>query len=175
MTRPRLNAIIELRTEPDGSDEWVLATPEAIEQFIKRVIADDRRLRFLVNKRLRDGLVAPIQKDDLDATKAYWDECAAKSAMVLKAEYDQQHAALLRGLVCNATDNRKEIAAGIIRNWIPISQSRDALPPYRDDYSPRLARGLLGLDGQECAATKDLSDKHKELLQGYASTPAPAN
>jgi uncharacterized protein YjbI with pentapeptide repeats len=116
--------------------------------------------------RLRQGFT--IQKDDLVAIETIWRDCAANSQTVMESEYLQQHARLLRDLVCNATSDRKEIAAGITNNWI----SDD---PDRSDYSSRLARGLLGLDGKECAATKELSDLTNKRLREFAPTQIPAN
>jgi hypothetical protein len=114
---------------------------------------------------LRAGLVADIKKDDLAAIETIWRECAANSEKVERAEYDRHRADLLRDLVCDSTTYRKEIDAGIFGG-------SDA--PDRHDFVTRLARGLLGLDGKECAATKDLSDRAKEILRKVVSRPPPA-
>ena len=113
------------------------------------------------------GLVAPIQKDGLAAIETNWRNCAANSEKIVELEYLRQHADLLRGLVCNARSNRKEIAAGITNRWILSDRDR------RVDSS-LLARGLLGLDGKDCAATKDLSDQTKEQLRAFLSMPISA-
>jgi hypothetical protein len=145
-------------------------TSEAIdEHFVERVVAnvgDD--VKDEVRGRLRERLIAPIQKDDLGAMETNWRSCAANSEKVAESEYLQQHAGFLRDLVCNATAARQEIAAGIIENWISDDQDRR-------DYSSRLARGLLGLDGKECAATKEMSEETKKRLSEFASAPSPAN
>jgi hypothetical protein len=75
-------------------------------------------LKNEVRGRLREGLIAPIQKDDLAAMEANWRNCAANSEKVAESEYLQQHAGFLRDFVCNAATDRKDIAAGIIDNWI---------------------------------------------------------
>src|SRR5262244_1873790 len=121
-----------------------------------------------VREQLRARLVDDIKKEDLDTMETTWRECAANSEKVEQAEYDRQHADLLRRLVCNTPANRKEIAAGIIRNWTSDN-------PDRRDFFTRLARGLLGLDGKECAATNDLSDRYKEFLHEFLSTPTQVN
>jgi hypothetical protein len=92
------------------------------------------------------GLVAPIQKDGVSAIEMNWRNCAANSEEIVESEYLRQHADLLRGLVCNARSNRREIAAGITNGWILGDRDR------RVDSS-LLARGLLGLDGKESATT----------------------
>jgi uncharacterized protein YjbI with pentapeptide repeats len=163
-TSPKLDAAIELGPKLGQAPEPVPATPGAITDFIERAIADVSGPRKdEVREQLNAGLVADI---DLAAIETIWRECAANSEKVEQAEYDRKHADLLRDLVCDATTNRKEIAAGIIRT---------SYSPDRRVFFTRLARGLLGLDGKECAATKDLSDRDKEGLHKFVSTPAPAN
>jgi len=169
MTKPRFDAAIESSSKIGQADEPVPATPEAIAGFIERAVVDISGPRKdEVRERLRAGLVGDIKKEDLAAIETIWRECAANSEKVEHAEYDRQHADLLRDLFCDPTTNREDTAAGIIRNW----GSDD---PDRRDFFIRLARGLLGLDGRECAATKDLSDRTKECLRKFVSTPAPAH
>jgi uncharacterized protein YjbI with pentapeptide repeats len=164
-TNPKLDAAIESRARFRQA-EPVPATPEAIEDFIKRAIADlSEPRKDEVRNRLRAGLVADIKKEDLAAIETMWRECAANSEKVERAEYDRQRADLLRDLVCNSTTYRKTIDRGIFRK-------SDA--PDRHDFFVRLARGFLGLDGKECAATKDLSARAKEFLRQVASRPPPA-
>jgi hypothetical protein len=142
-------------------------------------------------------LTAPIQKDHLAAMDTTWRNCAADSEKVVESEYLQQHANFMRNLVCNATTDRKEIAAGITnnlifdqraiaagitKNWISDDQDRrdyssrlagGLLGLAGRDYSSRLAQGLLGLDGKECASTKELSEQTKARLSEFASAPLP--
>src|SRR5205807_1362059 len=95
-----------------------------IEEFIDRIVAYVPEWRkHIVRDRMRSGLVEP-EKNDTDAIAKVWRDCAADAAKVSQPEYDQKHAALLTDLVCKATDNRKEIAAGIIRNWISNDAER---------------------------------------------------
>jgi uncharacterized protein YjbI with pentapeptide repeats len=169
MIKPRFDAAIQLSSKIGQADEPIPATPEAIAGFIERAVMDISGPRKdEVRERLRARLVADIKKEDLAAMETVWRECAANSEKVEQAEYDRQHADLLRDLFCDARTNQKDVAAGIIRNW----GSDD---PDRRDFFIRLARGLLGLDGGECAATKDLSDRTKEFLRKFVSTPAPAH
>lgn len=167
MMNPKFDAAVELSHKAGQADEPVPATRDAIEGFIDRAVMDIGGPRKdAVREQLRVGLLADIKKEELAEIETKWRECAANSKNGKEAEYDRQHADLLRDLACDATSNRKEIAEGIIRNWISLDGS---------DFSTRLARGLLGLDGKECAATKELSDLHKEFLGKSVSTPAPAN
>jgi uncharacterized protein YjbI with pentapeptide repeats len=153
------------------------AEPEAIE--IEKLIAYVVSLvsNRAVGRRLREGLVAAIQKDDLAAIDTNWRDCAANSEKVAVSKYLQQHADFLGVLVCN---ERREIADGIITHWtMPLTGVRlhGVLGGENEvlHYFSRLASGLLGLDGKECAATKDLSDETKARLRRFASTPIPAN
>jgi len=164
-TNPKLDAVIGSKAQ-FRQLEPVPATPEAIAIFIERAIWDISEPRKdQVRKRLRAGLVADIKKEDLAAIETKWRECAANSEKVERAEYDRQRADLLRDLVCGSATYQKEIAARIFRKW-------DA--PDRHDFFTRLARGLLGLDGKECAATKDLGDRAIEFLRQVVSRPPPA-
>jgi hypothetical protein len=168
MIKPRFDAAVESSSKIGQADEPVPATPEAIAGFIERAVMDISAPRKdEVREQLRASLVADIKKEDLAVIETMWRECAANSEKVEQAEYDRQHADLLRGLFCDATTNREDIARGIIRNWGSDN-------PDRRDFFIRLARGLVGLDGRECAATKDLSDRTKEFLRKLVSTPAPA-
>jgi uncharacterized protein YjbI with pentapeptide repeats len=164
-TSPKLDAAVELRAKFRQA-EPVPATPEATADFIERAIADlSEPRKDEVRNRLRAGLVADIQKEDLAAIETMWRECAANSEKGERAEYDRQRADLLRDLVCNSTTHRKTIDVGIFRE-------SDA--PDRHDFFVRLARGLLGLDGKDCAATEDLNDRAKEFLRNVVSRPPPA-
>ena len=164
-TNPKFDTAIGLK-DKFRQAEPVPATPEAIADFIKRAIADlSEPRKDEVRNRLGAGLVADITKEDLATTETMWRECAANSEKIERAEYDRQRADLLRELICNSTTHRKTIDRGIFRT------SDD---PNRQEYFTRLARGLLGLDGKECAATKDLSDRAKEFLRGVVSRPSPA-
>jgi uncharacterized protein YjbI with pentapeptide repeats len=139
----------------------VSATPEALEKFIESVVAgfsnQQQKQKDAVRGILRQRLIAPI---DLAEIETNWRDCANKSQKLAETMYRQQHAELLRDLVCNASTNRKEIATGIIDIWISDKQ---------DDYSSLLARLLLGHDG--CVAIEYLSDRTRDRLREFASTP----
>jgi hypothetical protein len=107
------------------------------------------------------------RKDDLAAIEATWRECATDSTKIERAEYEREHAEFLRDLVCNAAENRKEIAAGIIKNWISVGGIRSDY--FSEHAREELARGLLGLDGKDCSATKELREEVKDYLRGRAS------
>jgi hypothetical protein len=124
--------------------------------------------RTAIARQISAWLVSTIQKDDLAKSETNWRDCAANSEKIAESDYWQQHADLLRDLVCNANTARKEIADGVIENWI-------WLVPNRRKYNSRLARGLLGRDGKDCATTQDLSDNTKARLHELESTPAGDN
>jgi uncharacterized protein YjbI with pentapeptide repeats len=154
------------------ADDSVPATPDAIAKLIERSVADiaGTNLKEQARQRMRAGLIVNPAKDDTAAIEKVWSDCEQESDKVPLKEFDEKHAALLRDLVCDATEARKAIAGGIVRNW--ISDTDD-----RRQFSARLARGLLGLDGKECPATKDLDEPTKERLRSLAaavSPPAPA-
>jgi len=129
----------------------------AIAGFIERTVMDISGPRKdEVREQLRARLVDDIKKEDLAAIETIWRECAANSEKVEQAEYDRQHADLLRRLVCNTPTNRKEIAAGIIRNWI----SED-----RRDFFNRLARSLL--DPRTCKSINGSCWTHCWTLSSF--------
>jgi len=167
--KPKFDRTIESSSKTGQADEPVLATPEAIAGFIERAVLDISGPRKdEVREQLRARLVVDGKNEDLGPIETIWRECAASSEKVEQAEYDRQLADLLRDLVCDATTNREAIATGIVRNWVLYD-------PGRHVFVTQLARGLLGLDGKECAATKNLTDRYKEFLRKFVSTPAPAN
>jgi uncharacterized protein YjbI with pentapeptide repeats len=171
-TNSQHDPIIETRFDSSGreADEPISATPEAIERFIERAVANLRGQRKDdVRESLRASLISDIPKDDLAAFEATWRECATNSAKIERAGYERRHSDFLRNLVCNAAEHRKEIAAGIIRNW--ISDSLIIGDDYFSSLARELARGLLGLDGKDCPATKELRDEVKDYLRERASTP----
>jgi hypothetical protein len=140
-----------------------------IETFIELVVSQIPDFsKDQVRKTLHDRLAAAIQEDDLAAIDAIWRDCATKTEKVGVSEYLRQRADFLRDLVCKETNYPGEITAGIIRNWIPNNPSRREFPSI-------LARGLLGLDGKQCAATKDLAEETTERLRQFASPPTAAN
>jgi hypothetical protein len=169
-TNAQHDPIIETRfgSNPGQADEPISATPETIERFVERAVADLRGERKDdVRERLRASLIFDIPEDDLTAIEATWRKCATNSAKVERAGHERQHAEFLRDLVCNAAENRKEIAAGIIKNWISVSGIRSDY--FSEHAAEELARGLLGLDGKDCSATKELREEVKDYLRGRAS------
>lgn len=157
---PLPDAVIDKGEQDD--DEPVPATPEKIAKFIKDSVADipNAERRENVANTMRTRLVVDSAADDTLAIASRWADCYEKTRKIPEDKFDQEHAASLRDLVCNATSNREEIARGIIRNWI---SNDDSLR----DYSTRLARGLLGRDGRECDATRDFGEKTKIHLLSF--------
>jgi len=146
----------------------ISATPEAIEIFIAQIVAEvpDQKKRAL-RDRLRARLIVDIQNDDTAALAKFWKDCAVAS--VSSTKYGQQLATFLRDLACNARNNRKAIVTGVVR--FRLFSWRD-----QPDFPRHLARGLLELDGQHCAAAKDLKDldeAKREELAAIATAVTP--
>jgi hypothetical protein len=141
----------------------VPATPANVERFVESVVTlVPDLLKSDFRNRVRDHLAATRNEEDLINT---WRNCVANAAKMSQAEYDQKHATMLGNLACNASSSdRKEIASGIIRNW---------LSEKRVDFSRTLARVLLGKDGMECAAIDDLDKIAKEQVRNFANAPTP--
>jgi hypothetical protein len=180
-----------------------LATPEAIQSFIERVVIDipptvntkERKQRVTpmggsapadphpqlgARERLSTSLLVNIQNDTLALFEKDWIMCANHTSKILRTEYYRRHAAFVRDLVCNAPVNRKEIAAGIVDNWIfrdAVDSQVDLLKLWNADLDRRrpwvLSRSFLGLDDEACPATKDLSDSYKRRLAELAARSKP--
>jgi hypothetical protein len=145
------------------------AKPEALAKFIDDSVVDipDPTVKQQAIDRMRAGLIIDKANDDTAKIEKLWPKCEEASSKVPQAEFDKKHAAFLRDLVCNATESRGAIAKGIIGNWILGLEDRPA-------FSAQLARGLLGEDGEPCAATKDLDeDDVKTLRAAIARAPSP--
>jgi hypothetical protein len=163
-------AIIEVVLEMFKMEE-LPATPDAIKKFIKRSVAQmpSGRLKNAAAKRMQAGLVVDPAHDDTADIAKVWSDCQSSPTSTMPQEkFDQEHAELLRSLVCNATENRTAIAAGIARNWINASPDRQA-------FSAQLARGLLSEDGSICAATKDFDKPTIDKLRQAAALAVPTS
>jgi hypothetical protein len=143
---------------------------KALEKFIEDSIAEipDAKVKGEAADRMRAGLIPDPAEDDTAAIADIWRECEEASAKVSQADFDKNHAAYLRGLICDAKDSRDAIAKGVILNWISDEKDRRA-------FSAQLARGLLGEDGKPCAATKDLDESDKERLRAAIAAAAAAS
>ena len=148
-------------------------TSDAIEKFIGQSTAEipnsiskdeatgrtQRGSKDQAVDRMRGGLViVDPTHDDTPAIAKQWTDCESSPTSTMPPEkFDQEHAALLRNLVCDtkAEDSPAAFAAGIVRNWIVYPQSMTP-PLVARSYSAsaQLAHGLLGEDGKPCAAMK---------------------
>jgi hypothetical protein len=139
------------------------ATPDAITAFIDGSVAKipNPTKRQDVATRMRNGLVPDPAKDYTEAIMKVWSECAAEASTIPQVQFDNELAALLRKLVCGASEGRVAIAESIVKLWI----SRNKLA-----FSAQLARGLLGQDGDACAATGDFDELTLRMLRSYADT-----
>jgi hypothetical protein len=136
------------------------AEPVAIAKFIDDSSRDIpyEHEREVTRQRMRAGLNPA--KDDTGAITQNWKDCEEASRKPSPEEFDKQfntdHVAFLRDLVCNDTENGRWIAKGIINNWISYTDRRN--------FWVALARGLRGEDGKACAGAKDLVGGEFNLL-----------
>jgi uncharacterized protein YjbI with pentapeptide repeats len=112
--------------------------------------------------RMLAGLIAESPEDDPVAIASVWSTCKEGSKSISSQEFDQQYARVLRDIACDATENRKAVADGLIEFRTSVGGS---------EFSTLLARGLLGRDGRECGATKDLDEKTTRKLISYLPPP----
>ena len=117
--------------------------------------------KFEPPTRQRGPVIDTRERAKDEKEKTTWHDCEESSKRLVETEYRQQHADLLRDLVCNATADRSDFADAIVRNWI----SDD---PEHRDHSSRLAQGLL-----RCTADADLSDEARKRLRKHAPTTTP--
>jgi hypothetical protein len=131
-------------------------TRDAVAEFIERSIAQipsNTLNKVNAAQRMREGLVIDPAIDDTEAIAQVWSNCEkAETSTMPQEKFDEQRAVVLRDLVCNESENRMAIAVGIILHWVLWEFDRPTV------LSVQLARGLLGQDGNECAATKDFDN-----------------
>jgi uncharacterized protein YjbI with pentapeptide repeats len=144
------------------------ATPGEVAKFIERSVAKipGAKTREFIVARLRERLLIDTARDDTAALAELWSNCEAEARKTPQEKFDEQHAAFLRNLVCDATEDRAAIAQGIVRIWIVDSDLRRA-------FSAQLARGLLGQDGKECLATTDFDTATRNKLRAAAAKTVP--
>jgi uncharacterized protein YjbI with pentapeptide repeats len=143
-----------------GTDEQVLATSDAIAKYIERSVAGilDVSKKEEARARMLAGLKDHRAANDTAQTKKIWTDCEEATKARSRPELDDQLAHFLRNLSCNARDDRKAVVEGIVRNWILQAQDRVT-------FNATLARGLLGENGEDCAATRDLDEPTKQSLR----------
>jgi uncharacterized protein YjbI with pentapeptide repeats len=165
------DAIIEVSRISGRNNEEVHATPDEIAKFIERSVEQIRErdgymtidfsgayISYMHSKswtseKMRSRLIVDLAKDDTHDIAKVWSDCEDTAKAKAQGELSQ----FLRDFACNARDNRNAIVSGIARNWIPEHPGRPA-------FSALLAVGLLGEDGRDCAATKDLDEPTKKRL-----------
>lgn len=154
----------------EGGRSPTAATPDNITQFIEDSISGipDGKHRERVRGTMRAGLLVGPAKDDTAAIQDLWGSCEENPAESSEKEFDQKHADFLRQLVCEEMQEGAAVAQGIIRNWLWIRSI-----PERRDFSVRLARGLLGLDGKDCEPVKELDEPTKSRLRAFVHSPRP--
>jgi hypothetical protein len=163
MIRPNAEPIIDLR------DKEILATQSAIQDFINkslRGLPTDSKVE--VEEQMRGRLLTAMPVESEAAVARRWAACAGMTATAPQDAYDARHADLLLGLVCGATEYGKAIGAGVVRNWLSAD-----IQSERPAFAARLARGLLGLDGQDCPAAKEWDEKTRRTLQALLPAAAP--
>jgi hypothetical protein len=172
---PRFDAVPVHAGSPD--QPVMASTPDATEDFVERIVAavEDSQ-KAVVRKRMRDGLIADIDKDQLATMERDWRKCAASFEEIPGAVYLRQHADFLSRLGCviGQMDGQRTLS-GLVRIWfsdVPMMHNVGSAAD-RLDHASRLARGLLGLNREKCEATEKLSPEDRERLLGIATTPAP--
>jgi uncharacterized protein YjbI with pentapeptide repeats len=145
---------VELGKEIDRAfAEWAPGFPHA-------------SLRQEVSKKMRERLTAEPGEDETTATENAWRGCANESSRISQRDFDTQHLALLRGLVCEVEENGAAVGVSIFWNW--TSGEDDRL-----EFSTNLARALLGENGQTCAAANDYDAIARKWLRYWAGPPPP--
>ncbi|MEA2895665.1 MAG: hypothetical protein QOJ84_1280 [Bradyrhizobium sp.] len=157
---PGNDAVIARRPEGDP----IPATPDEIEKLITEWVAEipEERGKEDVRKILRERLT--VAKNDTAMLGDVWSHCESESRKVSQEDFDGGHLAVLRRAVCNDRSEGADIGKSIALNWISDNEGRR-------EFSARLARALLGEDGNECAAAKDYHQATKTLLRGAAGPP----
>jgi uncharacterized protein YjbI with pentapeptide repeats len=175
VSNPNPNPIVEVKRRGASvggvpvqePDDFVQATPTAVESFIEQSTFNipDIRFRMDARKSISDGLDST--RSDTAEIEERWRACEQASSKKTREDFDRERAAFLRDFVCGAADDRTAIVRGIARNLSSWDLSRP-------DFSAELARGLLGEDGKECAATKDLDEPtRKQLRTAIAAASSP--
>jgi Flp pilus assembly protein TadD len=124
---------------------------------------------------MTERLIKPTANDTAAIAKV-WSDCEKAAPEIPQEKFDKERAALLQKLVCDASEDREAIALGIIRNWVSSGDDKpSALSVKPSALSVQLARGLLGQDGKECAATKDFDEATKEKLRAAAAKAVPTS
>ena len=143
-----------------GTDEQVPATPDAIAKYVERSVAGilDASKKEETRAQMLAGLKVTRAANDAAQIRKIWSDCEAATKTISRSELDDQLAHFLRNLSCNTRDDRKAVAEGIVRNWILQA-------PDRITFNATIARGLLGEDGEDCAATRDLDEPTKQSLR----------
>jgi uncharacterized protein YjbI with pentapeptide repeats len=180
----KLDQIVEAKSGPDRDPHLVPATSANVKDFIDRAVAGipnavkRERAAALLHQRLD---VDPAN-DDTDSLSKTWIDCEAKGGDISDETFDKDRAEVLRKIVCepsqgednddddvavDSSEDRRAIAAGIIRNLISD-------PDEDPTVLVALARGLLGLDGEACAAAKSFDRATMTKLRAAAKTvPTP--
>jgi|SRR5580692_2224550 uncharacterized protein YjbI with pentapeptide repeats len=138
----------ERRLGKDFND-LVPATSSNVKDYIDQAVAGipNAVKRDRAAAHLHQRLDVDPANDDTAALAKAWIDCEAKGGDISDETFDRNRAVVLRNLVCESSD--ESITAGIIGNWISRPENDPTV------LSIALARGLLGQDGEACAAAKD--------------------
>lgn len=184
----KLDQIVEAKRRPGKAPDLVPATSSNIKDFIDRAVAGipNAKNRERASTRLHLRLDVDPANDDTATLAKAWIDCEAKGGDISDETFDKDRAVVLRKIVCepsqgddedddvavDSSEDRRAIAAGIIRNWISDPDDDPTV------LSIALARGLLGQDGGTCAAAKSFDRATMTKLRAAAAktvpTPAPS-
>jgi hypothetical protein len=176
ITDLRNDAVMPVRRR-HGREELISANPDQIEKFIKQWTSgiQDKYKREQVSETLRERLTADPTKDHTLAIG--WSRCESTSGKLSPEEFDRRHVAVLRKTVCNVGTDGATIGRGVARNWISKDRQGRGLTAKdneRREFSAKLARALLGEDGEPCAPANDYDQDTKALLRRAAGPPSAA-
>jgi uncharacterized protein YjbI with pentapeptide repeats len=169
VTGHKPDIVIDVKRTSYDKNEPIPATPDATTKFVDNSIAEipDASQKDRVAQ-MRQRLLVEPPKGYTEAVAKVWSDCEAVTSKIPREKFDEERAALLRNIVCDATDDRQAIGIGIINNWVS----------YRDDkhlgLSVQIARSLLGQDGRDCAATRDFDEATMAKLHAAAARTVPA-
>ena len=159
--------------------ETVPGTADNIEKFVNDLVAtisDPKRKQETID-RMRSGLVAAPARDDTAAIEEVWRKCgetsqqasddfAARGDAAVRALFcDTRKRVCARDFYCDANRSVNAVADAIIGPSIGNRAAGRKL-------SVRLARGMLGEDGEPCAASMELDEKNKARLRDVIAAAA---
>ena len=159
--------------------ETVPAASDYIAKFIEKSVAriSDPKRKNATIERMQSALVADPAQDDTAAIEEVWRKCGESSQQISAADFQKQGDAFVRNLFC---DTKRRVCARDF--YCDVNRSVNAVanaiigPSIGNrargrSLSRELARGMLGEDGEPCAASVALDEENKARLREVIATP----